>query len=609
MILGLSRIVVFAAITATAGAGAGLWYVLGEDERSAPVAQRESATSQETGPAPTATRGPGEATLEDETAQQEAAREEPEQEDVTAEDAGRPPSDEQGADIADAGSRADAPTGEFGSEEGTSEEASPAIGELFEEEVAALTDPAAPVPATESASAPAAEPEAAQPRLPAFDTVRVEPTGEAVIAGRDAPEGNVALLRDGEVYDETFAGPSGAFVFIPEPFPVGTSDVTLRAIDADGNVLMSRESITIIVEADRKRRPVVALTAPGRPTEVLSQPEPVQVAELSARENMAAGAQEPASRQATLQETSQEASQQAAQEPLRQAETDAATEAATTGEAETAIAAIDPDTQTAAETASDPVDPRAGVRIVVVEAETGGGLFVSGESEAQAAIRLYLNDTLVARAEADDTGDVSFAIRRGVRAGRYQVRLDDVDPETGTVLSRAEVGFTVPEAVATAPAPASAPASSTGPAPVERALQQAQTLAGAGGSQEQPARETNEPTGDAVAQAPSGPVAQTGDEADDAAPVATGEINAPPASGRTNPTVVVPELSTALVERGDSLWRISRQIYGRGIRYTEIFEANQQQIRNPDLIYPGQVFVLPQDEAGEEAVEEMVPAR
>lgn len=45
--------------------------------------------------------------------------------------------------------------------------------------------------------------------------------------------------------------------------------------------------------------------------------------------------------------------------------------------------------------------------------------------------------------------------------------------------------------------------------------------------------------------------------------------------------------------RGDSLWRISRQLYGAGIRYTQIYEANRGQIRDPDLIYPGQVLVAP----------------
>lgn len=57
--------------------------------------------------------------------------------------------------------------------------------------------------------------------------------------------------------------------------------------------------------------------------------------------------------------------------------------------------------------------------------------------------------------------------------------------------------------------------------------------------------------------------------------------------------VIVPEINTAIVARGDNLWRISKRIYGRGLRYTVIFDANTPQIRDPDLIYPGQVFVLP----------------
>jgi nucleoid-associated protein YgaU len=60
--------------------------------------------------------------------------------------------------------------------------------------------------------------------------------------------------------------------------------------------------------------------------------------------------------------------------------------------------------------------------------------------------------------------------------------------------------------------------------------------------------------------------------------------------------VVVPEINTAIVARGDSLWKISRRIYGEGLRYTVIYGANQRQIRDPDLIYPGQVFVLPAEQ-------------
>lgn len=47
------------------------------------------------------------------------------------------------------------------------------------------------------------------------------------------------------------------------------------------------------------------------------------------------------------------------------------------------------------------------------------------------------------------------------------------------------------------------------------------------------------------------------------------------------------------VQPGFTLWGIARQRYGRGIEYVKVFEANRTQIRNPHLIYPGQVFSLP----------------
>ena len=57
--------------------------------------------------------------------------------------------------------------------------------------------------------------------------------------------------------------------------------------------------------------------------------------------------------------------------------------------------------------------------------------------------------------------------------------------------------------------------------------------------------------------------------------------------------VIVPNITTTTVTRGDSLWRISQRALGAGQRYAVIYRANSQQIRNPNLIYPGQVFVLP----------------
>ena len=48
-----------------------------------------------------------------------------------------------------------------------------------------------------------------------------------------------------------------------------------------------------------------------------------------------------------------------------------------------------------------------------------------------------------------------------------------------------------------------------------------------------------------------------------------------------------------VVRSGNSLWVIARQIYGEGFRYTAIYSANRDQIRDPNRIYPGQTFKLP----------------
>ncbi|MCA3279702.1 MAG: LysM peptidoglycan-binding domain-containing protein [Roseomonas sp.] len=48
-----------------------------------------------------------------------------------------------------------------------------------------------------------------------------------------------------------------------------------------------------------------------------------------------------------------------------------------------------------------------------------------------------------------------------------------------------------------------------------------------------------------------------------------------------------------VVQPGNNLWRIARATYGRGIRFTVIYQANKEQIADPNKIYPGQVFTLP----------------
>jgi nucleoid-associated protein YgaU len=58
----------------------------------------------------------------------------------------------------------------------------------------------------------------------------------------------------------------------------------------------------------------------------------------------------------------------------------------------------------------------------------------------------------------------------------------------------------------------------------------------------------------------------------------------PPPTGRTY-TVVA----------GDSLSRIAKRFYGDADDWRRIYEANRDQIKDPDLIHPGQVFKIPND--------------
>ncbi|MEL6964495.1 MAG: LysM peptidoglycan-binding domain-containing protein, partial [Pseudomonadota bacterium] len=60
----------------------------------------------------------------------------------------------------------------------------------------------------------------------------------------------------------------------------------------------------------------------------------------------------------------------------------------------------------------------------------------------------------------------------------------------------------------------------------------------------------------------------------------------PPVQGAAKVDYVV-------VQPGNSLWRIARRLSGDGFNYVYIFEANEAQIRDPDVIYPGQVFEVP----------------
>src|SRR5918997_5849729 len=260
--------------------------------------------------------------------------------------------------------------------------------------------PAPPQPGREAAAP--ARPSAAAPLAPSFDVVRVEPSGESVIAGRSVPGATIDLLRNGTSHARAAADQSGLFALVPPPLPPGSHEIVLQSIAPDGTRTRSRDSITVVIADDKATKPLVALASPDTPTVLLSNPD-----------RPPAPAEAPAARGPNIA-------------------------AAPAPRAPANPAARRP------EPPSPAPAPRPPVRIAAIDAEDGGRLFVSGQAAPGATVRLYLNDTLIAPGGAGTDGRVSFAIGRGVRPGSYRVRLDDDDPVSGEVKTRAEVEFRVP---------------------------------------------------------------------------------------------------------------------------------------------------------------------
>ncbi|MCB1409962.1 MAG: LysM peptidoglycan-binding domain-containing protein, partial [Rhodobacteraceae bacterium] len=160
----------------------------------------------------------------------------------------------------------------------------------------------------------------------------------------------------------------------------------------------------------------------------------------------------------------------------------------------------------------------------------------AAHSAPEANLRIYLDNRPIAVTRAD-SGDWTSDLP-SVDPGVYTLRVDQLN-DAGGVVSRFETPFQreAPEVVAAA-------------------------------------RAGNEPN------------AQTAATPDPTAPLAPAADAAP---------AQAPRAALITVQPGNTLWAISQARYGAGERYVVIYNANRSQIRDPDLIYPGQVFALPDE--------------
>lgn len=136
-----------------------------------------------------------------------------------------------------------------------------------------LVEPAPQVESRTGPGAPAAAEEEPAPSLPSFDIVRVDRSGDAVIAGRAGPGATVTVYANDEALATATAGADGAWVMTTQaPLDAGAVELTLEMKTTDGVVIRSDETIVIYVPERDGDRPLVLKTTPGGATQVLQEP-------------------------------------------------------------------------------------------------------------------------------------------------------------------------------------------------------------------------------------------------------------------------------------------------------------------------------------------------
>ncbi|MBO6674946.1 MAG: LysM peptidoglycan-binding domain-containing protein [Rhizobiales bacterium] len=449
---------------------------------------------------------------------------------------------------------------------------------------------------------------------PVLDVVRVEPSGEVLIAG-NAPQGErVGLVYNNEVVAEAEVTEGGDFVLVPEEaLPSGEGTLEVVVIDPDGNrEAQSDEQVALVLpEEGNEAGFLVGVLRPGEPVEIIEREAP----------EAEAGATEVAS----VAEPTSAADETADATP---------SETETTAEVDTAARA-----EPEATVETDVVSPFVVVDAIELE---GQEIWIAGASIPGTIIRLYQDNELLGETITGEQGRYLFEGTLRDATGDVTVRADALATGSAAVIARAEVPFEMPgiEMAAVAADAASEAAETVAETASAAGEAVADATSGAAESLSETAADVAEAAGDAIAETASevadavqsatdsattaGTTTETAEtesattETETAAtaptttpastsetaasePASNVEVAASTPAATNTERVSVLDTGRVIIRRGDNLWRLSRRVFGQGIRYTSIYDANRDQIRDPALIFPGQVFDLPtpQEEWGE----------
>jgi nucleoid-associated protein YgaU len=438
---------------------------------------------------------------------------------------------------------------------------------------AAKTDTAQPVetpaevkPAAPQAAAPAVKtdsPAAVAAMAPEFGLLRAEPDGSLLVAGKGTANADIELVAGDTVLGKTKAEANGDFALVlNDPLKAGDYSLVLRTTNPDGKAATSVQTAIVSIPQDLKGEVLAMVEEPGKASRIITAPAAAEVAAADPVKEAA-----PAAEKAPATEVAKAA------DPVKPA-------------AEETVAAAAPEAPAAeAEPAKKVTIPLANVAVEAVEIE-GNKIFVAGSAPAGATIRIYATETLLGETKATENNRFLLEASRDLAVGDYFIHADTIGPD-GKLISRVTVPFTREAGetvVAVAPAePAKAPAA------VAEAVKEPAPAETAKAPETEPAK-----TAETV---------QTEPEAKAAEPeIQTAAKSADPASETVAPPLTKADASV-IIRRGDSLWRISKRIYGRGVRYSTIYLANKDKVANPDRIWPGQIMMIPEKTTEGEAAD------
>ena len=490
----------------------------------------------------------------------------------------------------------------------------------------AAVAPAAVAPAPTPEPTVAAAPEPVAPAPPSFDTVRVEPDGSTQVAGRAEAGAAVSILVDGTEIATAAANGQGSFAALFDLAPSAAPRLlTLLMTLADGTKVASLDSVAL-----------APLAAPA----VAAEPAPA--ATVAASEPAAQPAPEPAPEPAAptallLTDSGAQVLQSGdvAAGPVGTVSIDAisydaagAVQLAGRGQAGASLRLYLDNAELASVTVAE------GGTWAVTLPEVAPGLYTLRADQMDSSGKVTSRfETPFKRESLEALAAVTAPAPAPAAAEPAPVA---AEPEPAPVEVAAAPEPATPEPAAPEPAPATAePAAAPEPAPVEAVAAPepapgpapapapepapVEVAAAPAPAAPEPALATAEPAAapEPAAAAPAplvapqpAPVAAVGAAAPAPAaaepapaPIAAAPAPTTPAPVAAAPTAPQPEAApqptaalpalTVTVQPGFTLWRIARENFGHGIMYVQVFEANRDKIRDPDLIYPGQVFTIP----------------